>query len=730
MRETGIIRKAYGGDTDSAQMYVSMARTQLGILKNLMSFQNLQQLSRTVTLANGVVVSVRSIFGQDAVDIYVPPGSEAVGGEEQKIVSAVDHAVDYVTMSMPNPVPYRGVSIGVVDKAPLSVVITIHDDGTQSGYPKEIGASMGGEVISTQTSYFHTDGITATYVNAYNPYNSTITNGSSPVGVPLPPGATVPVTSTAWWASAVATAATRDDLKSKTYVMASNGEVLASEVQNYSGENVKYAAMWTDGLADGAGPIFVLAPHPYGYNSMNSNAPVWAGGGGLYMWHYSTQAYQTLDHLLTFTVPEDCVSGSLMGYYPGPNSSVPSEWVSYKQTGIEAFNLRKKLWFKKNSDEFIAALKTGFAPGTEGVTRAELQLGRLPEAWEYQIKRDVDTKYNSYTPTNTVGRKTKREILYSEVSFSETTESDTSANLNQAGVKVTKRMVTLRYSITVNDVVETRELPLTGYLTQTVTRHNDANGDQLALSRQDVYDTWYNREATSLPSGVSSTITAPYLEDRTTSRIGVVLNGTVQNGYNTDSTLGIPGNPLTYALYVPPYPAAYSTITATVPEFITTWHKDAKITYLKDGVGASNALNDSAMYGVVEVHLTPIGAFTEESLGIFPDATTAQDATQVEMFGTAVYSFNWQIGAFAFKSWQPLHDSEGVEATSKIIDLPDATTWGSFGSNCLVTYKWVNDSKGVTTQWPDVVAALTRRNSTLQDSDPVLYGLIQAKKAG
>jgi hypothetical protein len=71
-RDIGVIRKQFVGDTPTAKEYVGIARTQIGILKNLMSFNNLSQLSRTVTLANGVVITVRSIGGIDSMAIYAP----------------------------------------------------------------------------------------------------------------------------------------------------------------------------------------------------------------------------------------------------------------------------------------------------------------------------------------------------------------------------------------------------------------------------------------------------------------------------------------------------------------------------------------------------------------------------------------------------------------------------------------------------------------------------------
>lgn len=402
-----------------------------------------------------------------------------------------------------------------------------------------------------------------------------------------------------------------------------------------------------------------------------------------------------------------------------------TEWYAHIASGETAFNLRRKNWFKKNSDEFIAALKTGFAADAPEVTRAELKLGRLPEAWEYQIKLDVDKNYWSYPRDQysiRVGRHTRRVIQYSETAYTETVQSDTSSNLTQAGVKVTQRVVSLGYQIDVNGVTEIREATITGYLTQTVTRHNNAQGGQLGLSRRDVYDNWYNREAAWLPSGT-------YLEDRTTNRIGAVLNGAVQNGYVADSSMGQIGNPLTYELYNPPYPKASSTVTATVPEYIKTWHKDAKIEYLEDGVGASSVQNDSALYGIRQIEITPIGLIADgngnapagASLGVFSSGETG---TQAEIYGTAVYNFDWQTGALTFSSWKPLKDANGNEVASKVIDLPAGTTFPI--NNSIITYKGLH--------WPDVVNAIKERDNILPTatipSDKLLYELIKAINAG
>ncbi len=584
-------------------------------------------------------------------------------------------ATDYVAISMPNPVPYRGVSIGVGEKGTPHPRWQYPTGGyywTNGIYfsPQALGV-QGEEALYAKPAILN---ITSTTNGVVTIVNSVSFQGTLPTyealrsgtfsytqylqqgnaGMPVYVGGRTnlvvnnvaqnpPILQVFDISSAVAAITAAGDAAyaaqlaediaanlagAKTYVMASDGTVLASEVRNeYTTESGFVGVRYTTAHED--------------YNNWRDN---WSGGSDMWMFDYSTNpATFVYNHKLAFVVPEDCITfgGGTTPIQPplayAGTDGLATEWNADWQAGVAAFNLRRKNWFKKNSDEFIAALKTGFAPGTQGVTHTELQTGKLPANWEYQIKRDVDVEYNNYPRDQynvSVGRHTRRAVQYREAAFSEDVQSDTSDGLTQAGVMVTKREVTLEYQIPVvqldgTTTTETRNTTVTGYLTQTVTQHNydDGNGDNgLDFSLKDDYDNWYNPENTTLPLGVPSTITASYIKDRTNSRIGIVLNGTVQNGYNADSLNGIPANPITYALYNPPYPKWSSTIHAdTIPDFIATWHKDAKIEYLVDGVGASNALNDSALYGVKQVEITPVGLIANgsgnapagTSLGIF-----------------------------------------------------------------------------------------------------------------
>ena len=79
MRDTGPIAKTLTGDQDESVGNISVARTQLGILKNGMKLGGITQGSRSVTLPDGTTMRVTSINGIDQVHISTPqPGKPAL----------------------------------------------------------------------------------------------------------------------------------------------------------------------------------------------------------------------------------------------------------------------------------------------------------------------------------------------------------------------------------------------------------------------------------------------------------------------------------------------------------------------------------------------------------------------------------------------------------------------------------------------------------------------------
>lgn len=66
-------RKHFGGDREAAFDYLGIARNVLDALKASMRLNGLQVLARQVTLPNGVLLHVSSMFGQDSIRIEAPP---------------------------------------------------------------------------------------------------------------------------------------------------------------------------------------------------------------------------------------------------------------------------------------------------------------------------------------------------------------------------------------------------------------------------------------------------------------------------------------------------------------------------------------------------------------------------------------------------------------------------------------------------------------------------------
>ena len=70
------IKHVARGDEFKAWGLMGEGRHQLSILKNLMKFQNLEQQQRMVTYSDGIIIKCLSCFGQDVIDVFVPPGEE------------------------------------------------------------------------------------------------------------------------------------------------------------------------------------------------------------------------------------------------------------------------------------------------------------------------------------------------------------------------------------------------------------------------------------------------------------------------------------------------------------------------------------------------------------------------------------------------------------------------------------------------------------------------------
>lgn len=107
------MRKRLSGP--EALPYIGVARTQLGILKNAMSFQGLNHGTRTFTHADGTIIFVQSVFGQDTINVQRNVAAPALGVvmEAKKAAEYEEIWTDYVLLSLPAPYVRAEMRLGI-----------------------------------------------------------------------------------------------------------------------------------------------------------------------------------------------------------------------------------------------------------------------------------------------------------------------------------------------------------------------------------------------------------------------------------------------------------------------------------------------------------------------------------------------------------------------------------------------------------------------------------------
>lgn len=513
------------------------------------------------------------------------------------------------------------------------------------------------------------------------------------------------------------------------YVVTSDGVVLASETRvrdfdtGYARE--RYMTAYED------------------YNNWRDN---WSGGPDIWMFEYvSFPPAVTFHHKLTFAVPEDCVEfgGGTQPISPplsyAGTDGLAAQWAADWAAGVSAFNARRTAWFKKNSDETIAALKTGFSPTAPGVIRAELKTGTLPERWADYIKSAVFSEYTrvSLADGSFAGRHTRMPVVL-DVAYVDTVVPDPTVTYHFT------RSATFEY-IDSNGVTQTAVVvgtwlqTDTTYGAQTISQityvdwfHDDTGaGDYISTgagSNVFVGAEWHLSGIGFISKVAPDFVgynNVPWAGVR--NRIAVLYSGAIQTGYISNSAYGVIANPLGIQ-----YPAYSQSITGTAAPLYLQYHNAVLPQYVSDTAQSSTVMNNSAMYGVTEVSISPVGLIANgagfsaagTSLGMF---SVDEDGTQVEIYGTAVYTFDWSTGSLTFKSWKPLRDVNGNEVAAKTVNLPAGSVWSDSSVNCIITYKGLH--------WKDVKEYVKLRDadaksSTFLKSDPIWWALVQAVKAG
>jgi hypothetical protein len=640
-----------------------------------------------------------------------------------------------VSVAMPNPVPYRGASIGAVDKGAPSISYTQSAGGLGVLVTWVIRDSLGGVASggtgSRDSSAFTFDNWPLDLGGGYTGYSPrlgrgdtfgergpaddalwvTISGNAVQDGKGLPYGY-------AWtnydsvtaispsYESLLAADQAADTGGKKTYVMTTDGQVLASEVQNESVVSIPANSAVTLYADSNTG---IVTPLVYGFSASITTKSAftyttrWSGGGSsVYFFETDTSiiGYNIFSAsygpgakfkkvLPTFEVPEDCVYGAedrptiwddlnfpvaystSLGfpYFSLPYGGKHGDAAAYRATwgaDATAFKARRKAWLKKNTTELTAALKNNFKAGATGVTRAELQTGKIPAGWDYAIKTQCRTSLKTYQPILMTATYPATDVIV----------SDTSANLTRAGTKVTTRTVTFSYTDAAGVF---QKKVIDGTLTRKVTGYT-LPPDTVAyvFVTEDTYLDWY--VDTAEPTGKESRLLHQFTKDRTVYGLGLLWSGVVQQGDSSDSKWGPPSNPLTNATYTPSYPKYANTLVGTAPDFILTYHNTVLPKYHAETPNTTHdgntAWNNSGVYGVKSVSLRLFGPVAADGtlLGVFPDPSDADGCTSVAYYGKATCSFDWSTGTIKPTSWAPKTDDKGDDAP-KVVALPSGHSY-------------------------------------------------------
>ena len=389
-------------------------------------------------------------------------------------------------------------------------------------------------------------------------------------------------------------------------------------------------------------------------------------------------------------------------YVANGDSPLAAPWLDAWCTGLEEGVERRKSWFKKNSDDVLAALRAG-----------EFE---LPDAWDYAIKTNAPASTGTYRPFHML-------IVYNS-----SVVSDTSAAGTQAGVKIERRTVTMSYELPVEGGTEHREESVIGTKTTTTVRHNDSSGQQRMLSSSAAFDNWY--EPLTAPFGMDHKLFNMFLPDVSGVEKRLFWTGTVQTsgGYHADSAFAAPSQyDFVRAKYTPPQPAYSNTLRGEWPPFMLEYHSLAKPRYKKgEGVlfGNSSRLMPGMSVSIVLIERVCVVEEAARPLGAFTHLDDLSGNTKIAVYGAAKYLYDYDSGSFSFAAWVPLKDEFGAEIEKREIEIPPDYDLEP-ECNALLIYGGI--------KWDDVKETARAQRKALSDPndpahDPLMKAVLDALK--
>lgn len=158
-------RKVFSGDRDTAVDYLGIGRNLLLDLRRAMQLNDLQVLQRAVTLANGVVITVASVFGQDEIRIDAPVNlprevHEDVNEMVEELREVPPHGFINETITLTSQVAITKTQTIPATPGVPSVVLVTRGGGDSDTLTATLGetVTMGGSVRITITTTTYTNG--------------------------------------------------------------------------------------------------------------------------------------------------------------------------------------------------------------------------------------------------------------------------------------------------------------------------------------------------------------------------------------------------------------------------------------------------------------------------------------------------------------------------------------------------------------------------------------------